>query len=47
MDVCMALSRPGYRISRKRNKSSIGKSHRITREDAIGFLKHSFGVEIA
>src|ERR687894_1343569 len=23
MDVCMALSRPGYRISRRRNKSSI------------------------
>ena len=47
MDVCMALSRPGYRISRRRNKSSIGKNHRIKREDAIGFLKQSFGVEIA
>ena len=46
MDVCMALSRPGYRISRRRNKSSIGKNHRIKREDAIGFLKQSFGVEI-
>lgn len=47
MDVCMALSRPGYRISRKRNKSSIGKSHRIKREDAISFLKQTFGVEVA
>lgn len=47
MDVCMALSRPGYRISRRRNKSNIGKNHRIKREDAIGFLKQSFGVEIA
>jgi large subunit ribosomal protein L5 len=47
MDVCMALSRPGYRISRRRNKSSIGKNHRIKREDAIGFLKQYFGVEIA
>jgi large subunit ribosomal protein L5 len=47
MDVCMALSRPGYRISRRRNKTSIGKNHRIKREDAIGFLKQSFGVEIA
>jgi large subunit ribosomal protein L5 len=46
MDVCMALVRPGYRVARKRNKSSIGKSHRITREDAIGFLKRTFGVEI-
>lgn len=46
MDVCLALARPGYRVSRKRNKSNIGKSHRITREDAISFLKQSFGVEI-
>ena len=46
MDVCMALVRPGYRVSRKRNKSSVGKSHRITREDAISFLKRTFGVEI-
>jgi large subunit ribosomal protein L5 len=46
MDVCMALVRPGYRVARKRNKSSIGKSHRITREDAISFLKRTFGVEI-
>jgi large subunit ribosomal protein L5 len=42
----LALARPGYRVSRKRNKSNIGKSHRITREDAISFLKQSFGVEI-
>src|ERR671910_976566 len=47
MDVCMALSRPGYRISRRRNKSRIGNNHRIKREDAIGFFKQSFGVEIA
>jgi large subunit ribosomal protein L5 len=46
MDVCMALVRPGYRVARKRNKSSIGKSHRITREDAISSLKRTFGVEI-
>jgi large subunit ribosomal protein L5 len=46
MDVCMALVRPGYRVTRKRNKSRVGKSHRITREDAISFLKRTFGVEI-
>jgi large subunit ribosomal protein L5 len=46
MDVCLELARPGYRVSRKRNKSKIGKSHRITREDAISFLKQTFGVEI-
>jgi large subunit ribosomal protein L5 len=46
MDVCMALVRPGYRVAKKRNKSSIGKRHRVTREDAIAFLKRTFGVEI-
>jgi large subunit ribosomal protein L5 len=46
MDVCMALVRPGYRVTRKRNKSRVGKNHRITREDAISFLKRTFGVEI-
>ena len=46
MDVCLALVRPGYRVARKRNKSSIGKSHRVTRKDAIAFLKRTFGVEI-
>ncbi len=46
MDVCVALARPGYRVTKKRNKSSIGKSHRVTREDAIRFLKQTFGVEI-
>ena len=46
MDVCMALVRPGYRVARKRKKSSIGNSHMITREDAISFLKRTFGVEI-
>src|ERR671914_1819885 len=46
MDVSVAFSRPGYRISRKRNKSSIGKNHRITIEDAISFLKERFEVEV-
>lgn len=46
MDVCAALTRPGYRISKKRNPSKIGKAHKITKDDAIEFFKNKFGVEI-
>lgn len=46
MDVCTALNRPGYRISRKRNPSKIGRDHRITKEEAIEFFKAQFGVKV-
>ncbi|HDD36324.1 MAG TPA: 50S ribosomal protein L5, partial [Archaeoglobus veneficus] len=46
MDVCVSLRRRGYRISRRRRcKSKVGKSHRITKEETIEFLKN-MGVEI-
>jgi len=46
-DVCVTLSRPGRRISlRKRKKSKIGKSHRITPEHAMEYMKEKFDVEI-
>ena len=46
MDVSIVLVRPGYRISRKSRKSAkIGKSHRITKEDAMAFFKQEFGAE--
>lgn len=46
MDVCAALTRPGYRISRKRNPSKIGKDHKITKSESIEFFKSQFGVEV-
>jgi large subunit ribosomal protein L5 len=47
MDVNIVLVRPGYRIARKsRKRAKIGKSHRITKDDAIAFLKENFGVEV-
>lgn len=46
MDVCSSLTRPGYRISKKRNPSKIGKKHKITKDDAIDFFKTTFGVEV-
>ncbi len=46
MDVCVSLTRPGYRISKKRNPKTIGKYHRISRLEALDFFKHNFGVEV-
>lgn len=45
-DVCVTLERPGFRIKRRRLSSCIGKKHRITKEEAINFVKNKFDVEI-
>lgn len=47
MDVCVALSRPGYRVKWRRHaKSDIGTSHLLTSEEGILLIKDGFGVEI-
>lgn len=46
MDVCTALTRPGYRISKRRNPNKIGKNHKITKDESIEFFKAQFGVEV-
>jgi len=46
LDVIVNLARPGYRVQRrKRCRSSIGKGHRITKEEAIEFYR-SIGVNL-
>ncbi len=46
-ETCITLKRPGFRIKRRKNrKQKIGKAHRITREDAIEFMKKEFNVNI-
>ena len=45
-DVCVRLVRPGYRISKKRMGSSLGKKHRITKNDAIKYIQEKFGVKM-
>ena len=46
-DVCVTLTRPGYRV-RKRGykKQRVGKSHIITAEEAMEWVKREFGVEV-
>ncbi len=47
MDVSAALERPGYRVARRRLRPRpIPKSHRVTREEAIEFVKDAFGVSV-
>ncbi len=47
MDVIGTLERPGFRIRRRRIRpSDIGKSHRVSKDDAINFMTGKFGVQI-
>ncbi|MEM3647969.1 MAG: 50S ribosomal protein L5 [Thermoproteota archaeon] len=47
MDVCVKLCRPGFRVMyRRRRRSSVGRSHRITKEEAINFMRERFGLEV-
>lgn len=46
MDVCVTLERPGYRVKRRKISKAIGKSHKITKEEAISFVKEKFGIEV-
>lgn len=40
LDVTVTLERPGYRVKkRKVKKNNIGRSHKITKEDTIKWLK--------
>ncbi|MCL6500774.1 MAG: 50S ribosomal protein L5 [Candidatus Pacearchaeota archaeon] len=46
-DVVVKLSRPGYRVEkRRRAKSKIGRRHRITKEETIEYFKNNFKVNI-
>jgi len=45
-DICVSLSRKGRRVAlRKIRVSRIGKNHRITKEEAIEFVKNAFNVK--
>lgn len=46
-DVSVNLKRKGYRVKqRKHNKSKIGKKHKVSKEDAIEFIKEKFKVVV-
>jgi len=46
MDVIVALCKPGYRVKYRRfARSKPGKRGRVTREEAMEFVKREFGVQ--
>jgi len=47
LDVTVALTRPGYRVSKRaRATRAIPERHRLTPADAIAFLEDEFDVEV-
>lgn len=47
LDVCVSLSRPGYRVkTRKLRSSRLSVSHSISKEDAMEFVKDKLGVKV-
>lgn len=47
LEVCVSLERSGFRIKRRKiKKTKIPRKHRITKEEAIEFMKNNFNVEV-
>ena len=47
LEIAITLTRPGFRIkARKLKTKSVGKAHRITKEEAIDFMKTKFNAKI-
>lgn len=47
MDVSVTLERPGYRVKwRKRGRSKIGSSHRVTPDEARQYVINVYGVQV-
>lgn len=47
MDICVSMSRPGYRVEeRRRKEAKIGTKHVLTSEESMTFIKDLLGVEI-
>ncbi len=47
LNVSTVLERPGFRVGRrKRSRSRIGKSHRVTKEESLAFFKRNFEISV-
>ena len=47
MNVSILLERPGYRVARRNRRTSrTGKSHVVTKEQAIQYFKDNYGVTV-
>lgn len=47
LQACVTLEKPGYRVKRRSlHRAAIGKNHRVTKEEAMTFMKNAFGVTL-
>jgi large subunit ribosomal protein L5 len=47
MDVCVSIQRPGRRITRRRiMKKKLPKEHRMTRDEAVSFMKEKYNADV-
>ncbi len=46
MAVSVTLSRKGFNTTKKRNKSKVGRSHLIKKEEAVAFIKNKYNVKV-
>jgi large subunit ribosomal protein L5 len=47
LQVCLTLFRPGFRVKKRRlNKAKVGHNHRITKDEAIEFMKKNYNIKI-
>jgi large subunit ribosomal protein L5 len=47
LNVSILLERPGFSVARRgRRTSRVGKSHLVSREEAIQYFKNNFGVTV-
>ena len=47
LEACVTLERPGFRIKRRKvMKRKIPSKHRVTKEEAISFVKDKFGIVV-
>jgi large subunit ribosomal protein L5 len=47
LQVCVTLEKPGFHVKRRRVRAvSVGKKHKITKEQSMDFMKQRFGITI-
>ena len=47
LQACVTLEKPGYRVKRRSlHRTPVGKKHRLTKDQAINFMKEAFGIKL-
>jgi large subunit ribosomal protein L5 len=47
LEVCITLEKAGYRIKkRKLRNAKVSKKHKLTKEEAINFMKQKFNIKV-